>query len=418
MTNSNTTTVADLVKALPREGKLKGYTLGRCHTCNDAYQFRGRGITLEIAGCPVCGAGLAQTTGALKRGFRVIDGRDQAGAIIVDRMLANGLADAIAWRRRRADQAARSHNAAVGKVLRREEGVHVSTFSRLAGEEYDSWVIGNSVLGPDRAGAVRDSIERDLAAADKFVRKAGKLGIEVEAYEAPDVMDVPPLPDTIERLELNVAHARQELDRHRAYQAERPSGLWERAIERDEEALAKLEDELAEARAAAGEVDQAPRPVHFQTGSSRVRCGAPMRDREHPDGWDLGNITVDLGAATCERCRRVALPSELAEFRGPDGDLGTDGPYIERILDARDAEAEAATSDEADELRALADKREAEGNPRVAELIRRAAAGDRVAWRAAKAYRTDEDLVAAEELSRAQDLTDGGTYVDVDGRPV
>lgn len=41
---------------------------------------------------------------------------------------------------------------------------------------------------------------------------------------------------------------------------------------------------------------------HLQTGSSTVRCGAPMRDAQHPEGWDLGTVTVDAGGATCPDC--------------------------------------------------------------------------------------------------------------------
>lgn len=49
--------------------------------------------------------------------------------------------------------------------------------------------------------------------------------------------------------------------------------------------------------------------VHLQTGSSTVRCGAHMRDAQHPTGWDLGNVTIDIGV-TCPDClaaiRRLA----------------------------------------------------------------------------------------------------------------
>lgn len=38
---------------------------------------------------------------------------------------------------------------------------------------------------------------------------------------------------------------------------------------------------------------------------------------------------------------RAAPRDELAEFRGPDGVLGTDADYVEEILDARAAAAEA-----------------------------------------------------------------------------
>ena len=33
---------------------------------------------------------------------------------------------------------------------------------------------------------------------------------------------------------------------------------------------------------------------------------------------------------------------DLSQFYGPDGELGTDADYIERILDAQEAELEAA----------------------------------------------------------------------------
>lgn len=44
--------------------------------------------------------------------------------------------------------------------------------------------------------------------------------------------------------------------------------------------------------------------VHYQTGSSTVACGAPMRDAHHPDGWDLGTVTVEPWHATCSSCLR------------------------------------------------------------------------------------------------------------------
>lgn len=49
-------------------------------------------------------------------------------------------------------------------------------------------------------------------------------------------------------------------------------------------ALAKLATEL-----------RATRPIHFQTGSSRVRCGAT--------GWDLGEVTTTPPEVTCEACK-------------------------------------------------------------------------------------------------------------------
>lgn len=48
----------------------------------------------------------------------------------------------------------------------------------------------------------------------------------------------------------------------------------------------------------------APAPIHYMTGSSTVRCGAPMRHwRDRPDGWDLGTVTTSPGRATCTACR-------------------------------------------------------------------------------------------------------------------
>ncbi len=52
--------------------------------------------------------------------------------------------------------------------------------------------------------------------------------------------------------------------------------------------------------------------VHFQTGSSAVRCGLPMRDAEHPDGWDLGTVTVDPSSVTCPECLPRTLAAALA----------------------------------------------------------------------------------------------------------
>lgn len=43
--------------------------------------------------------------------------------------------------------------------------------------------------------------------------------------------------------------------------------------------------------------------IHFQTGSSSVRCGEKMAHwKDNPDGWDLGNITVDPTKVTCAKC--------------------------------------------------------------------------------------------------------------------
>jgi hypothetical protein len=42
--------------------------------------------------------------------------------------------------------------------------------------------------------------------------------------------------------------------------------------------------------------------IHFQTGSSTVRCGFPMRDRQHPEGWDLGTVSVEVREVTCQEC--------------------------------------------------------------------------------------------------------------------
>lgn len=47
-------------------------------------------------------------------------------------------------------------------------------------------------------------------------------------------------------------------------------------------------------------------PIHYQTGSGTVRCGASMRHwRDNPTGWDMGTVTVDPTQATCPQC--VAL---------------------------------------------------------------------------------------------------------------
>lgn len=57
-------------------------------------------------------------------------------------------------------------------------------------------------------------------------------------------------------------------------------------------------------------------------------------------------------------------------------------------------------------------------NPRIAELRERAEGGDQTAAAAARVYRTDAQIEAAERLSSAQDFTDGGGPVDAGGRAV
>lgn len=59
-------------------------------------------------------------------------------------------------------------------------------------------------------------------------------------------------------------------------------------------------------------------PVHYMTGSSSVRCGAPMRDPRHPDGWDLGTASVEWHRVTCEGCRQFRRRNgeTVLEFTG------------------------------------------------------------------------------------------------------
>lgn len=69
--------------------------------------------------------------------------------------------------------------------------------------------------------------------------------------------------------------------------------------------------------------------------------------------WDeyTDGVTVDEDQERYLEGKRAAGTSvrlgrdPLAEFRGPDGELGTDGPWIEQILDARAAEAEAVVGE-------------------------------------------------------------------------
>lgn len=44
--------------------------------------------------------------------------------------------------------------------------------------------------------------------------------------------------------------------------------------------------------------------VHLKVTSSAVRCGAPMRDDAHPDGWDLGTTRTTSLEVTCLPCFR------------------------------------------------------------------------------------------------------------------
>lgn len=43
-------------------------------------------------------------------------------------------------------------------------------------------------------------------------------------------------------------------------------------------------------------------PIHLQTGSSTVRCGAAMAPRSGEPGWDLGTVSVDVSKVTCSAC--------------------------------------------------------------------------------------------------------------------
>jgi hypothetical protein len=45
-------------------------------------------------------------------------------------------------------------------------------------------------------------------------------------------------------------------------------------------------------------------PIHLQTGSSSVRCGARMAQRAGDGGWDLADTAVEFRLVTCEDCRR------------------------------------------------------------------------------------------------------------------
>lgn len=55
--------------------------------------------------------------------------------------------------------------------------------------------------------------------------------------------------------------------------------------------------------------------IHLQTGSSTVRCGAPMRTSPDIDGWDLGDVTVDPTKVTCSGCGgRANWTPSPAEF--------------------------------------------------------------------------------------------------------
>ena len=51
--------------------------------------------------------------------------------------------------------------------------------------------------------------------------------------------------------------------------------------------------------------------IHFQTGSSTVRCGYPMRGvfMGPADGWDLGDVTVDPTEVTCPHCLTDRKPA-------------------------------------------------------------------------------------------------------------
>lgn len=72
--------------------------------------------------------------------------------------------------------------------------------------------------------------------------------------------------------------------------------------------------EFSAATAAAAEaLAEIDGKVHYQTGSSSVRCGAKMRHwRDNPTGWDLGTVTVDPAAVTCPRCARILAPTRPA----------------------------------------------------------------------------------------------------------
>lgn len=70
--------------------------------------------------------------------------------------------------------------------------------------------------------------------------------------------------------------------------------------------------------------------IHLQTGSSTVKCGAPMRHwRDQPDGWDLGTVTVSPGQATCVEC----VPALAEDWRDAYHDDASDSVDVDEFRD-------------------------------------------------------------------------------------
>lgn len=121
---------------------------------------------------------------------------------------------------------------------------------------------------------------------------------------------------------------------------------------------------------------------------------------------DLADAIVKSARAQRdEAAARPDSPSSRSLLAGCEAGLER------RIAEAEEARRKAIASARADHL-------EARGDIRIAELHRRALAGDTIARRAAQAYATDADLERAEATSRAQDFTDAGGWVDHAGQPI
>lgn len=420
-----------------RGAKLAGFSVGRCMT-HGGFTFRGEGITLEVATCPVCGDSLAATTSSLKSGFRVIDGSKgtEAEAGIVRAMMAPALAAAVEDRVAKAVAAAERHNEAIDRIERREAGVTVWTGSRFISgllEPARAWSVaegryGGRTYDARSKASTETTIERELKAARKFARKAKALGVAVIDVPASlELKDVPELPERLEELELAIAAERLNLERAKANVAEMQRragdrvqyvGMYQRDADRAAERLEELKGELE----AAAEVER--------RGLKPAAGGSPELD-DLPAGYSLRRV-APVSAAAARRTPASHWRRELevllalgAGERWVGSNQGSPFSGGEaNSLAARGALLIAEQPNKPNGIKRyrLTDHgiRAAGGdprNPRLSALRARAAAGDGAAAAAARAYRTDAELEAAEALSKAQDYTDGGGPIDADGRP-